>query len=978
MTDLPSGIVTFLFTDIEGSTRLWERDASAMWAATARHNAILSDVIAQHRGHHFKTIGDAYLAAFAHPADAVAAAVTGQRALAAEPWTETGPIRVRMAIHRGEATPVGGDYVVAPCLNRLARLLAVGHGAQVLLSDAVRREAEAQLPSRVTLRDLGRHRLRDLLEPEQVTQLVVEGLPDTFPPLKSLERHPTNLPIQPNPLIGRETHLEQLKTLLGRDDVHLVTLTGVGGTGKTRLALQVAADLLEAFDDGAFVVDLAPLDQAPLVLPTIAATIGVRETGGYSLRDALVQYLAQKRLLLVLDNFEHLLDAAPIVADLLRTCDGIKGLATSRAPLRLRGEHEYAVSPLAVPDPARLPSVEELAAVDAVVLFVQRATMMRPEFVLTRDNASSVAAICARLDGLPLAIELAAARIRMLEPEALLKRLDRRLKVLTGGARDLPSRQQTLRATIAWSHDLLAADEQTLFRRLSVFAGSGSIEAAEVVTSVAGGLDTDVLDGLEILVNQSLLRRSVGADNELRFTFLETLREFGLERLAEAGEEDLLRQAHAAWCGDFVTGADAALRGPDQVTWLHRLDADHDNFRSALGWAVANGDDELPLRLVRGLWPFWHIRGHLEEGIRWVETALKLGDQSVAEDRLWAQIGAGTLRFARGEYRGAEHWFQRANAIAEMLDQPGVTAMVLNNQGAVAHAQGNLDIADRRYEESLEFAKKSGEQRRYATALLNLGAIAHYRGEEATAVARYEESLGIFRTLGDTAGSMDVLSNLVAIMAPVPDQVKHAQRLGEEALSLAHELGTVQGEAFILACLGFAAETAGEPVRARDLHEQSLKRYRQIGDQDGIARALGNLGAVALDNGEVEQSIALCTESVDLYMELGDPDGVAYAVETLASVALETGKRETAARWLGAVDGLREAAGSAAPAESRTRRERLVARLHQALSGGSLSAELAGGREMTLDELRDEIQLVCASRDNRLIREHNEITTTRQ
>jgi predicted ATPase/class 3 adenylate cyclase len=955
MTGLPSGIVTFLFTDIEGSTRLWERDANAMWAATARHNEILSEVIAEYHGHHFKTIGDAYLAAFAEPVDAITAAVAGQRILAAEQWSETGPIRVRMAIHLGEATPVGGDYVVAPCLNRLARLLSTGYGAQVLLSEAVRRQVETRLPADVTLRDLGRHRLRDLLEPEQVAQVVAGDLPATFPPLKSLERHPTNLPIQPNQLVGRETDLDAIKELLGRGDVRLVTLTGVGGTGKTRLALQASAELLEVFDDGAFFVDLAPLEQAELVLPTVAATIGVRESGGHSLRAALIDFLAHKRFLLVLDNFEHLMAAAPSVSDLLGSCDGLNVVVTSRAPLRVRGEHEYAVPPLAVPDPNRMPPVEDLAAVEAVKLFVQRSAAIRPDFSLTHDNAHPVAEICARLDGIPLAIELAAARIRTLEPLALLKRLDRRLKLLTGGARDLPGRQQTLRATIAWSHDLLTADERAVFRRLSVFAGSGSIEAAEDVTDVAADLDIDVLDGVETLIDQSLLRRTTGPDGEPRFAMLETLREFGMERLAEAGEVEAMQHAHAAWFLAFTTGVDAALRSPEQARWLRRLDTEHDNLRTALGWALAHDADDVSLRLVRRLWPFWHIRGHLEEGMRWIQSAVERGDQAATDDRLWAQIGAGTLRFAQGDFAGAEQWFARSHDEAGIVGDPLAMVMLLNNLGAVAHAQGNLGIATQRYEESLAYARELGEDRRYATALANLGAIAHYRGDETAAIARYEESLALYRALEDTIGTMDVLSNLVAVMAPVPGQKEHARRLGDEALSLARELGSVQGEASLLTYLGIVAETAGELEQGRDLHEQSLMRYREVGDRAGIATSLGNLGAVALDTGDLEQSIALCKESIELFAELGDPDGVAYALESLAAVALERGEPERATRWLGAVDGMRETVGSAIPAESRRRRERFVNRLRATLPADALDAGIAAGRELQMDQVRAEV-----------------------
>src|SRR5215218_4150969 len=371
-----------------------------------------------------------------------------------------------MALHLGEAAPdARGDYHQVACLNRLARLLAAGSGGQVLLTEAVRRQFDGLLPSGVSLIDLGKHRLRDLLEPEQVSQVVIPGLPDHFPPLKSLERHPTNLPIQPSSLVGREAELVAVSDLLLHQDVRLVTLTGVGGTGKTRLALQVAADLLDRFEDGVFFVDLAPLADPALVLPTIAATLGIREAGGRSLRDSLIAYLTGK----------HLLAASSVVADLLAACAGLNVLATSRAPLHVRAEREFPVPPMALPDPAWLPTLDRLAGIAAVTLFVQRAQAAKPDFALTAENAASVAALCLRLDGLPLAIELAAARVKLLPPPALLARLERRLPVLTGGPRDLPTRQQTLRGTIVWSYDLLAPEDRTLFRRLSVFAGGATL-----------------------------------------------------------------------------------------------------------------------------------------------------------------------------------------------------------------------------------------------------------------------------------------------------------------------------------------------------------------------------------------------------------------------------------------------------------------------------------------------------------------------
>ena len=471
----PSGTVTFLFTDIEGSTSLWERDRAVMAAAVARHFALLRQAITAHRGTLFKVVGDAAQAAFPTVPDAVAAALAAQWALEAEPWpAAVAPLRVRMALHTTAAEPHEDDYL-APGLNRLARLLAAAHGGQVLVSLAAQDLAREVLPPDAGLRDLGEHALRDLERPERVFQLLHTNLPAEFPPLRTLHSRPNNLPPQPTSFLGREREVAQVSALLRGDDIRLLTLTGPGGVGKTRLALQAAADLLDAFPDGGWFVDLAPLADPELVPSAIAGALGVQEAGRHDIVTSLKAFLGRKSLLLVLDNFEHLTQAGPVVADLLAAAPGARALVTSRSRLGLRGEHELPVPPLAVPDPARSMPPEQLSQYGAVRLFVARALEVAPDFAVTNITAPAVATICVRLDGLPLAIELAAARVKVLPPAALLGRLEKRLPLLTGGPRDLPARQQTLRNTIAWSYDLLEPSEQALFRRLAIFAGGADV-----------------------------------------------------------------------------------------------------------------------------------------------------------------------------------------------------------------------------------------------------------------------------------------------------------------------------------------------------------------------------------------------------------------------------------------------------------------------------------------------------------------------
>ena len=470
MDSPPTGTITFLFTDIEGSTKLWERGPEAMSEALPRHDKILHETIETNGGLVFKTVGDAFCAAFSTAKDALEAALESQRRFVSSEWERSGSLRVRMALHTGTADERDGDYF-GPPLNRVARLLSAAYGGQVLLSLTTQELLRDQLPADVELRDLGEHHLKDLGRPEHVFQLVTSGLIADFPPLHTLDFHPNNLPLQSTPLVGREREVGEVAERVRSEEVRLLTLTGPGGTGKTRLGLQAAAYLLEDFSDGAFFVALSTITEPELVTSTIARALGVKESAEQSPMEGLKNYLRDRRLLLFLDNFEQVLESAPLVGELLGACPKLKVLVTSRTRLRLYGEHEYPVPPLSLPDPRVMPSLEVLTRYEAVRLFVERARAVKADFEVTNENAATVAEICARLDGLPLAIELAAARVKVLPPQKMLDRLPNRLKLLTSGARDLPERQRTLRATMEWSHALLEEGEKVLFARLSVFAG---------------------------------------------------------------------------------------------------------------------------------------------------------------------------------------------------------------------------------------------------------------------------------------------------------------------------------------------------------------------------------------------------------------------------------------------------------------------------------------------------------------------------
>lgn len=819
-------LLTFLIADVRGYTSFTEeRGDEAAGRLASRFADLCEQAVAARDGKVLELRGDEILAAFPSARQALHCAVAMQRRFTEEASDEI-PLRVGVGLDAGEAIPVRGGYR-GGALNLAARLCSLAGPGEVFASEGLIHLARKTEGLRYV--DRGQVQLKGLADPIRVFQIGVEGeVAKDLPPLEQiLVAHPSNLPDDPTLFVGREREIAEVSALLRRPKVRLVTLTGPGGTGKTRLALHIGGALLYEFKDGVFFASLAPLTDPSLVLSAIAQVFGVMEAGEQPLIEILRGYLEDKQLLLVLDNFEHLLDARSLLPELLESCRQLKILITSRSLLRLSWEHVFEVPTLSSPNPRTLSGrglhdAKLLSQYEAVALFLERAQAAKANFSITNENAPAVAEICYRLDGLPLAIELAAARIRLFPPQALLGRLSSRLKLLTGGAKDAPNRQQTMRGAIDWSYSVLNETEQALFGRLSVFAGGCSLEAVEALCD-----SPEVLDGLESLVEKSLLRQE--GNTEARFSMLETIREYASERLDDRGEADALKRAHAEYFLELAEEAQPELRGAEQGRWLDRLETEHDNLRAALEWANQRREFEMGLCLAGSIWRFWMVRGHLTEGRRWLEDFL-------ARD--------GTPSPAR--------------------------AQALNAAGNLAWFQTDFDKAVTCLEESLALRQQFGDDVGVAMALGNLGAVALQREDYRESQRLYEESVTILRKTDDSWSLGIALSNLGLAMSKLKDYGQ-ARELGQESMALLQEIGDKHGMARVLDNLASTALEQGDHQRAKALQVEGLLLTREIANSENIPTCLEGLAKVAAVEGDGIRAARLWGASEILRQRLREP-----------------------------------------------------------------------------------------------------------
>ena len=906
ITTLPTGTVTFLFTDIEGSTQLWENHPQAMKIALARHDSILRETIESNNGYIIKTTGDGIHAAFEKVIDAINAALSVQHHLQLP--IDNLQIKVRMGLHTGEAEIRADDYY-GQTLNRAARIMSAGHGGQILLSAITAELAREHLPEDIHLADLGKYQLKNLSKPEHLFQLNALDLPTEFPPIKSFNILTNNLPIQLTSFIGRERELAEAKQKL--EGARLLTLIGPGGTGKTRLSLQLAADLLSSFKDGVWLIELAPLAEASLVLQAIGIVFSVREQPGMPLEGLVFNYLRDKHLLLILDNCEHLIETCAQLADqFLHNSPNLKIIASSREALGINGETVYRVPSLTLPNQTEA-SREVLAGYESVQLFVARASAGNPNFSLTEKNASAVAQICHRLDGIPLAIELAAARARVFSAEQIAERLDDRFKLLTGGSRTALPRQQTLRALIDWSYDILSADEQILLRRLSVFAGGWSFEAAERVCS-----DLNVLDLLTQLINKSLV--VVEEDNETRYRLLETIRQYARDKLLESGEGEEVRNKHLDYYLELAQTAEPHMEGFEHLQWTLKLNTEYDNIRTAVEWGLAR-DIEAALQLVGALPFFWMTQGYSSEGYRWASEVLEKAKSHQNNELSKLQLNARAKAYL---------------ALSRLATDLGDNKVVCSTAS-----------------ESVALARKSGDKQILSFALAHLASGKANLGNAEEAYTLAQEALAIAREEGNSPAlgySLVMMAELVAIAI---QDYEAAVRYGEEAIAVSEAGGNRWGSSMTIFGLGFFARSIRDYDQARARFRTCLPVFLEFGDKHRINMIQSELAHIERETGHYQQAIPMYRETILEWQRLGHRAAIAHQLECFAFIAKAQEQPERAAKLFGAAEVLREKINIAMMPQERMEYNREIADLRANMEEKIFASHWAEGRGMAMEQV---------------------------
>jgi predicted ATPase/class 3 adenylate cyclase len=897
----PSGKIIFLFTDIEGSTKLWEEHPDEMKQALVRHDAILRKEIESRNGYVFKTIGDAFCAAFSSASDALDAAIGTQLSLQNERWKNIEALRIRTALHAGTAEERDGDYFGSD-VNRTARLLSIMRGGNIILSKSAADLAVKFLSDRSSFRDLGEHYLRDVSEPIQVFQVVHPALPFDFPLAKVLDPSLTNLPSQLSPFVGRQKDLAEVKRLLAGS--RLLTLSGTGGCGKTRLSIEAAKHLASAFQDGIRFVELAPISDPSFVLSEFSRSLGIEDSGG-TIISILLEFLKKKQLLILLDNCEHLIDeTAHLTESLLQSCSNLRLLVTSRQPLGVSGEQVYRVPSLSIPSADTNPEVSEMMQFDAVQLFVARAKASYPKFALTQQNAPAIAQICRQLDGIPLALELAASRVKVLSPEQIAERLKDSFKLLVGGSRTALPRHQTLLATLDWSYSHLLDQEKLLLQRLSVFSGGFDLKACEKVCSDQGINLFEILDLLTQLVDKSLVQCEE-SEGETRYHLLRSVREYALQKLREGDGEKEIRAKHLNYFISLAEEADLELTSAQSNLWLEKLELDHDNFRDALAWCETFPEGAgLSIQLSGALWKFWYSR-YLSDGRRWLDQALARDNEAFPPPiRGRAYLGAGTISWRQNDY---EHVIQYCTKSLELFKASEIKigiAYSLNSLGSVSNFCGDYQAANKFFMESHSIFSEVENPFGVALTAVALGMVAHWEGN-------YEESLSFLQKGIDTAVS---ISNGwceafgLAMMGQLYRSLgnfEEAKTALEKSLAIREKIKDRSGIPESLALMGQLLLDQGALKEALVLLQQALKTSQEISWPWMTAFSLNLLGRAAFLKKELDKALDLHRQALSIRQKIGDKRGTAESLEGCARSFLAKGEWSNSAKHFAAAESLR-------------------------------------------------------------------------
>ena len=904
MTKPPTRQVTFLFTDIEGSLKLAQQFPDTLPAALEKHHKILLEAIESNNGFVFEIIGDAFCAAFENSNDAVKASHDAQMKLNSEKWEEA-EIKVRMGIHSGNVEWNGKRYIGYITLARTQRVMSAAYGGQVLISEDAYIQLTEKEKIEISYRDLGDRRLKDLIQPVKIYQLISKGLPSDFPPLKTLDARPNNLPVQLTSFIGREEEIKKVKELL--KNIHLLTLTGPGGVGKTRLSLQVGADVIDDFANGVWFVELAPIIDPVLLPQEILKELGIKEEPKKTLEETLTGYLKDKEILIILDNCEHLIEACAMLTEkLLTKCPKLKIIATSREALKCTGEQTHSILSLKTPNLKEEISIEQLTQYESVRLFIERALAVSQKFRVTNENAPALAGICSQLDGIPLAIELAAARIKVLTVERIYKRLSSRFSLLTGGKRTALPKQQTLKALIDWSYDLLSDQEKILWSRLSVFIDGWTLESAEEICSDDNVNKEEILDLLSLLVEKSII---IFDSEKERYRILESIRQYGEEKLKEVNEINKILSKHLYYFMELSESAEPKLKGKEAQEWLEKLETEHGNLQTAIEWSLKNGDIEEGSRLAGAMRNFWEIRGLYFTGRRLLKSILS-------------------------KMQGISN-SSRAKA--------------LNSAGVLANRQGDYEQAQKFYEESILISRELGDKRGIAYSLNGLGGVAYNQGDYEQAQKFCDESLALDREIGDKIGIADSFNNLGSVAYNQGDY-EQAKKFFDKSLALDRERGDKRGIAYSLNNLGMVAYYQGDYQQARKFYIENLSLFQELGDKNGISYTLYNLGSIEFNQRNIQYAQKYLVESLVIRKEIGDKLGMASSIVGLAEIYNFKNYSNQAALLIGAVKTILKSIGIVFSGDVLKRYEQTITKLNEQLTEEEFSKYWEKGKKLTLEQ----------------------------